>query len=260
MIRRVSKFQKRWLNSVGSAATCHVVASHQRRNYQYQVKDDLVPEGASVSRFAAATTPSERVKIQREYALSPIFGARAVATVIGTTTPAPVFYARKREVAKAVDAALLLPEGTTTLGTLRELHPLRFQTDSQNGLRRTRGDVKIVTASVLCDVHFPVEWDVEEIAVFGEELRRIIMAGGDAAAAFRLLGVVHAETPEADTPPFFSCYNGEELDEKEVADVQERWAHRVGEVQEELRRHPPKLEKSPEELQDDLEYETSRVT
>lgn len=248
-----------------AACVASLVVPCQRRPYYHTIDADAIPPGTSLSRTAAAASPSERARVQAEYALSPIFGARAVGTVVGTPLRPSEFYPRKAAVAAAIDAALRLPSGTASLGLCVELEERGAFVAADRHIRfAPRADTTVggfnsgvVAARTLCSVHFPDEWDIEEVAVFGDELRRIVLDRRDEALA--ALGVVHAEVPVADTAPFFAGYNGVAFDEEDAAAADGRWAARVATATAALRANPAKTAPSQEEAEDELEYELGRA-
>ena len=193
--------------------------SVSRRNYWHTIRDDLVPEGEHHGPAVSHIKPSQQTKILKEYAHSPLFGNRLVATVIGTSLPSGTLLARKADIAKAIDWVLKIPEGSTSLGVIqlpRQIRSMGFLTTEK-------------VARTYCDVYFPDEWNLEEVTVFGEELRQIIVSGQ--SLKLQQLGIFHAEDPPADDfEPTLSRVMGSEIEAEEREEIRSRWNVRVTEV------------------------------
>lgn len=206
-----------------------------RRSYYNMIPEDAVPAGARTSLLHSSSVPSERVKVMKEYAFAPLFGARRAVCLLGSTLPRKRLMEVKASGGFSAVLANLLEVDASDI----ELGPIEMLQDRI--LHRAVGDalcprVSPVNGSRVADSLIPV-YLREEAAVEDEDrlaLGEVLLAMFELGEARELqaLGVSHVELDPEDSSGFtFDSLGGREVTDEEVIAISNRWDEREERLQ-----------------------------
>ncbi|KAH9597188.1 hypothetical protein LSM04_004935 [Trypanosoma melophagium] len=177
-----SLYKKRSLNEYTTLLS-HYNSSHSlyisKRSYFWPYNEDFVPKGATPSGFQSSSSPEIRSKILREYALSPLFGARVPCCTLGTMRSAKEMIDIKKEIPLLLCDLLRMKAGSVSLGPLVQTSEMMLYKhdsplsprlgDDRNSNINAYGR-KPTAARTIMDVFLPEEIPVEEVVGLGHLL------------------------------------------------------------------------------------------
>nr|CCC95165.1 conserved hypothetical protein [Trypanosoma congolense IL3000] len=234
------------------APPCAVVLP--KRGYYWPHNEDFVPQGAATSRFQSSGSPELRRRVLREYAFSPLFGARVPCCVLGTMKTAKEFFMVKRGLPRLLCEIMGSPEGSVTLGPLQQMSEMMLH-KSGTPLSPRLGDTrncninaygrKSVAARTIVEVFLPEHMSQDQLTALGrlmlEEVQTAlsVLRKGSAGSTegknstncaltlVRDMGISYCEIPLADESDYvFDRVGGVAVSAYEAEEVAERWVQR----------------------------------
>lgn len=221
-----------------------------RRTYYHHIPETLVPKGSRTSRFQSSSVPSERLKVLREYALSPLYGAeQAPLIVVGTPLTAAelvrvphdhasedatqtVGSSLKRSVKELVSRITSISVEDLQTSPLQRLRPSLLH-KGETFQEAYRVDPKgHVLARTLFAVHAAdgLLEDEEDLVALQLLLRDHLCATVSrereelVEAGIQFVEFVH---PDHETSFVFHLFGGEVISEGEVKTIERRWEMRT---------------------------------
>lgn len=193
------------------------------RSYWHFVSEDAIPSGTNSSRLSAVMSPGLKNKALRKYALAPLFGCRQPAAFLGSALPPVSLISFKPHIRDVVDEILELPRGTADLGLLHDIEAARLSIKSFPQKANLVSSVELL---------FPEDWTLEEILVFGEELKLKALQNRGRLAA---VGITEVLLPELESMPRFTSIAETIVESEELIDADLEWQERAHMAKDALR-------------------------
>jgi hypothetical protein len=193
------------------------------RSYWHFVSEDAIPSGTNSSRLSSVMTPGLKNKALRQYALAPLFGARQPAAFLGSTLAPAALIGFKPCIRELVDEILQLPRGTADLGLLHDIDAARLSIKSFPQKANLISSVELL---------FPDDWTLEEILVFGEELK---VKASEQTERLAALGITEVLLPELESMPQFTSIAETIIEPEELQTADLEWRERVHVARDALR-------------------------